>query len=74
MKQGFRVMDSDFHLMEPDDLWDRYLAEPWRAQAPRVTKSSAFPLASTTIAVQGQTIPAYRAVPRAASFGSPARP
>ena len=28
MKDGFRVMDSDLHTMEPDDLWFRYLDEP----------------------------------------------
>jgi len=27
MKNGFRVMDSDLHTMEPDGLWERYLAE-----------------------------------------------
>jgi hypothetical protein len=26
MKHGFRVMDSDLHTMEPDGLWETYLA------------------------------------------------
>ncbi len=34
MKHGFRVMDSDLHTMEPDDLWERYLEEPFRRFAP----------------------------------------
>ena len=34
-RNGFWVMDSDLHLMEPDDLWVRYLEEPYRADAPR---------------------------------------
>ena len=30
MKNGFKVMDSDLHTMEPDGLWERYLAEPFK--------------------------------------------
>jgi uncharacterized protein len=33
--RGFLIMDSDLHLMEPLDLWDRYLDEPYRANPPR---------------------------------------
>jgi hypothetical protein len=33
--QGFRTIDSDLHLMEPDDLWLNYLDEPYRARPPR---------------------------------------
>lgn len=35
MKNGFRVMDSDLHTMEPDGLWERYLDEPFRSFAPK---------------------------------------
>jgi predicted TIM-barrel fold metal-dependent hydrolase len=34
MKRGFQVMDSDLHTMEPDDLWERYLEEPFKKFAP----------------------------------------
>jgi predicted TIM-barrel fold metal-dependent hydrolase len=34
-KSGFRVFDSDMHLMEPPDLWERYIAPEFRALAPR---------------------------------------
>ena len=34
-RQGYLIMDSDLHMMEPDDLWARYLGEPHRANAPR---------------------------------------
>src|SRR5437867_9284011 len=34
MKHGFRVMDSDLHTMEPDDLWERSLEPPFRKFAP----------------------------------------
>lgn len=25
-KQGYKVFDSDMHIMEPPDLWQRYIA------------------------------------------------
>jgi predicted TIM-barrel fold metal-dependent hydrolase len=31
---GFQVMDSDMHVVEPPDLWQRYLAPEWRDSAP----------------------------------------
>lgn len=34
MKNGFKVMDSDLHTMEPDGLWERYLDEPFKKWAP----------------------------------------
>ncbi len=34
-KNGFKVFDSDMHIMEPPDLWQRYIAREFRDQAPR---------------------------------------
>jgi predicted TIM-barrel fold metal-dependent hydrolase len=34
-KNGFKVFDSDMHIMEPPDLWERYIAPEFRALAPR---------------------------------------
>jgi uncharacterized protein len=34
-KQGFKVFDSDLHIMEPPDLWERYIAPEFRSMAPR---------------------------------------
>ena|SRR5271170_7793771 len=34
-RQGYLIMDSDLHMMEPDDLWARYLDGPHRANPPR---------------------------------------
>src|SRR5207249_6538920 len=34
-KHGFRVFDSDMHIMEPPDLWERYIAPEFRDLAPR---------------------------------------
>ena len=30
MKNGFLVFDSDMHIMEPPDLWQRYIAPEFR--------------------------------------------
>jgi predicted TIM-barrel fold metal-dependent hydrolase len=37
-KNGFRVMDSDLHTMEPDGLWETYLEAPFKKFAPRFTR------------------------------------
>ncbi len=58
MKRGFRIMDSDFHLMEPDDLWDRYLEEEWRPLAPKVSRRSESAIAGSRMVVQGKTLAA----------------
>jgi len=34
-KNGMKVLDSDMHLMEPVDLWERYLDAKYKADAPR---------------------------------------
>jgi predicted TIM-barrel fold metal-dependent hydrolase len=34
-KNGFRVFDSDMHIMEPPDLWERYIDPEFRSMAPR---------------------------------------
>lgn len=32
MKDGFRVIDADRHVMEPSDLWDRYMPGAFRGR------------------------------------------
>ena len=34
-KDGFKILDSDMHLMEPVDLWQRYIEPPFKDHAPR---------------------------------------
>ncbi|MGH7809779.1 MAG: hypothetical protein ACREP5_05820, partial [Candidatus Binatia bacterium] len=34
-KSGFKVFDSDMHIMEPPDLWQRYIDKEFLDQAPR---------------------------------------
>ena len=33
-KHGFKILDSDMHIMEPPDLWQRYIAPEFREIAP----------------------------------------
>jgi hypothetical protein len=33
-REGYLILDSDLHMMEPDDLWVRYLDEPYRSSNP----------------------------------------
>jgi predicted TIM-barrel fold metal-dependent hydrolase len=33
-KNGFLIMDSDMHVMEPPDLWQRYMSDEFRSMAP----------------------------------------
>jgi predicted TIM-barrel fold metal-dependent hydrolase len=35
MKRGMRVVDADAHVIEPDDLWERYVDVELRDRAPR---------------------------------------
>jgi hypothetical protein len=32
---GFKVLDSDIHVIEPPDLWPRYIDPAFRDLAPR---------------------------------------
>jgi predicted TIM-barrel fold metal-dependent hydrolase len=69
-REGFLIMDSDLHLMEPEDLWARYLDEPYRANPPKFFGAQKQSLAPNKedkgntdtifgIEVQGQVIPAF---------------
>jgi predicted TIM-barrel fold metal-dependent hydrolase len=68
-RQGYLIMDSDLHMMEPDDLWARYLDAPYRANPPRFFGGQQQQLAQTSedkgnadtimgMEVQGLAIPA----------------
>jgi predicted TIM-barrel fold metal-dependent hydrolase len=39
-KQGFRVLDSDLHVIEPTDLYQRHLDRKYEDRAPQVMDSS----------------------------------
>jgi uncharacterized protein len=37
MKSGFKVIDSDGHMIEPLDIWEKYTDRAYRDRAPQVT-------------------------------------
>ena len=55
MKHGFRVLDSDLHILEPADLWDRYIDAPFKHQAPRGFSEW---VADLRIEIDGKLMPA----------------
>jgi len=75
-RNGFLIMDSDLHMMEPGDLWERYLDEPYRStktpkffggQQARLTESAEDKGNADSIMgmeVQGLAIPAHVLCPR----------
>ena len=38
-KRGFKVMDSDIHVSEPPDLWERYLESEFKDRGPRLAQT-----------------------------------
>jgi len=38
MKQGFKIVDSDMHIMEPMDLWEKYIDASFKPYAPRMVR------------------------------------
>ena len=54
MKSGFRVMDSDMHVIEPADLWGRYIDPAFSERRPR--GRSRWP-GDMQIEVEGQIMP-----------------
>ena len=59
MKNGFRIIDSEPHLMEPPDLWERNLPEPFRSRTKLVRpENGGFGEGSgTRIVLEGVTEP-----------------
>jgi len=40
MTRTYNVVDADGHILEPLDLWDRYMDPAFRARAPRIVKDN----------------------------------
>ena len=57
-KDGFRVLDSDMHLREPADLWERYIDPEFRGRAPKGFQRT--PL-DVGVEVGGKTGPGFQA-------------
>ncbi|MFQ5902814.1 MAG: amidohydrolase family protein, partial [Candidatus Binatia bacterium] len=57
MKAGFKIIDSDMHLREPADLWEKYLEPEWRDQAPRIISSTT--RSSAMVLLDGKILKGY---------------
>ena len=58
MKKGYKILDSDMHLREPADLWDKYLEPQWRERAPRILSSTA--RSSAMLLLDGKILQGYQ--------------
>ena len=38
MSRAYNVVDADGHILEPLDLWDKYIDPAYRDRAPRIVK------------------------------------
>lgn len=57
MKSGFKIMDSDMHIREPADLWEKYMEPQWRDRAPKVLSSTA--RSSAMVLLDGKILGGY---------------
>ena len=58
MKSGFKILDSDMHLREPADLWDKYIDPEWRDRAPKILSSTA--RSSAMVLLDGKILQGYK--------------
>src|SRR2546428_14186215 len=61
-KNGFKLLDSDMHIVEPPDLWERYIDPAFKAQAPRGWPGPENP---SVLEVAGKVMPPIVATPKA---------
>ena len=36
MRDGYKIVDTDSHMMEPEWLWEKYIADRYKAAAPKM--------------------------------------
>ena len=61
-REGYFILDSDLHLMEPYDLWERYLEGPHKSNPPHFFAAHRRPEEEIKVVgmeVQGLAIPAH---------------
>ena len=58
MKNGFKILDSDMHLREPANLWDKYMEPEWHERAPKILSSTA--RSSAMVMVDGKILQGYQ--------------
>ena len=68
-KSGYRILDSDLHLMEPPDLYERYMDERYRDRMPQATAAGAGHYAGWTI--DGRPVPPWTGTPEVMRANEP---
>lgn len=63
---GFKVIDSDMHVLEPGDLWEQYIDAAYRDRAPRGLARAALDIA---VQVEGKNLSRPRSYNRTFSVG-----
>lgn len=58
-KSGFKVLDSDMHVMEPVDLWDRYIDPTFKDRAPTFIGNPLSQGFANRWRVEGKIFPAH---------------
>ena len=66
MKSSFKIMDSDMHLREPAELWDKYMEPEFREQAPKILSSTA--RSSAMVLLDGSILRGYQPTYRGGIF------
>src|SRR5919106_2879586 len=66
MRSGLKIMDSDMHLREPADLWEKYMEPEWRERAPRILSSTA--RSSAMVLIDGKVLQGYQPTYRGGIF------
>src|SRR5438093_5697976 len=60
-RQGFKVMDSDIHVTEPADLWEKYMEPAYKDRAPQFAVSPSQP--GLRWRFEGKAFPAFMDLP-----------
>src|SRR6266481_1017738 len=55
MRDGFKVVDTDTHQMEPEAIWQKYIDDRFKSAAPRVGNASS---GRRAVMVEGESLTA----------------
>ena len=56
-KNGYKMIDAELHVMEPVDLWDKYIADEFRDRAPKRLQEGQWDLRTMVEGVMMATMP-----------------
>ena len=68
MNKGFKIIDSDMHLREPANLWNKYMEPEWRERAPKILSSTE--RSSAMVMIEGRVLRGYAPTYRGGIFNA----